>query len=173
MIDWLKSFFSPPGAQVRPKLLDDVQLIATGWEEQEERDAIRTWRNSQGAVLTLIYKQLQRPAFIFTGMLWMPVAGQWLIWATIDGERGTTGVREAAVTARLFNAGELSVDAYQESWARDPYDPTYNGVDHSTLRYVSDDDKYDADFPFHPLSKVRRTLRQISAAESIQSFHVY
>jgi len=51
---------------------------------------------------------------------------------------GTTGVREAVATTELFAAGPLAVETYESSWAQDPYDRSYQDVDRSTLRYMSD-----------------------------------
>jgi hypothetical protein len=81
-----------------------------------------------------------------------------LVWTVVAGEHGMTGVREAVITAELMNAGALTIASYQQSWAQDPYDPAYTGVDRSVLRFMSDDRKYDERFPAHPLSKVRRVL---------------
>ena len=55
----------------------------------------------------------------------------------------------------------MTFESYQAGWAQDPYDPTYNGVDRRTLCYMSDDERYDDAFAGHPLSKVRRLLREI------------
>jgi hypothetical protein len=113
---------------------------------------------SLGARVSLIYKRLEKPAYIFTGMLFVPQGNDAYVWTTVAREHGTTGVREAVITAELFNAGKLTIEEYQRSWAQDPYDPTYHGVDRSVLRFVSDDERYDERFPEHPLSKVRHVL---------------
>jgi hypothetical protein len=79
----------------------------------------------------------------------------------VDGEHGTTGVREAVVTAELMGAGRLSLADYRERWAGDPYDPGYAGVDRSVLRSLSDDESYDGQFPDHPLSRIRKVLADL------------
>lgn len=79
----------------------------------------------------------------------------------VVGECGITGVREAVITAELMRSCRLTIRDYKASWARDPYDPTYGGVDRSVLRFVSDDECYEARFPEHPLSKVRRVLASL------------
>jgi hypothetical protein len=113
-----------------------------------------------------IYKRLQRPAYVFTGM-WVVLGpeGQ-LVWTVVCGERGMTGVREAVVTAELFQAGTLTLETYEHSWAQDPYEPAYRGVDQSVLRFVSDDTIYDDRFSDHPLSKVRRVLAALSSLDA-------
>lgn len=114
-----------------------------------------------GASARMIYKRRQGMAFAFTGMLLLPVDDQWLVCTVVDAEQGTTGVREAVVTAELLEAGDLTVQTYQESWAQDPYDPTYCAIDRGLLRYLSDDERFDVQFPAHPLSKVRGTLNAL------------
>lgn len=119
---------------------------------------VQVHHESYGRTVTLIYKWLDRPAYIFTGMLVMLNQGASQLWTVVAGERGTTGVREATITSELLNSGQLSIDEYQRTWAQDPYDPEYRAADRSVLRFVSDDARYDDRFPQHPLSKVRRVL---------------
>jgi hypothetical protein len=104
-----------------------------------------------------IYKRPWGTGFAYTGML---VTDDMVLTVTA-GEHGTTGVREAEVTAQLINGGKLTVESYERVWARDPFDANYHGVKRTTLRYMSDDESYDAAFPTHPLSKLRRLLREL------------
>jgi len=118
--------------------------------------------NVLGGSVRLIHKQLRLPAYLFTGMLF--TRNPAFIWTVVGRERGTTGVREAVITAELLQAGRLTITDYEQSWAQDPYEPTYGGVDRSVLRFRSDDDAYDPRFPNHPLSKVRRVLAALPEA---------
>ena len=115
-----------------------------------------------GPGVQMIYKQLEMPAFTFTGMQIVPLPQASLIWSVVAREKGMTGIREAVVTSSLFSQGRLTPELYEESWAGDPYQPDYQRVDRSVLRYMSDDASYDTQFPTHPLSKVRRVLRELS-----------
>ena len=120
------------------------------------------WRSRR--VAEGIYKVRRGLGFAFTGMLMMPVRQSSLIWAVATQERGTTGMREAVVTAQMFKEGSLTVESYEQTWADDPYDPEYRArgrVDAATLRYLSDDVRFDAQFPSHPLAKVRNLLQTI------------
>ena len=72
-----------------------------------------------------------------------------------------TGVREAVVASNLMNAGKLTAEDYKRYWAEDPYEAAYRGVDRSVMRFMSDDESYDEQFPQHPLSKVRRVLAML------------
>ena len=67
------------------------------------------------------------------------------------------------MTGWLAEAGELTIDSYESSWARDPYEPEYAGVDGSTLRYLSDAVEYDAEFANHPLTETRQELTRLVA----------
>lgn len=118
------------------------------------------------SVRRLIYKRAQRPAYVYTGMLIMAGQQATLVWTVVAGEHGTTGVREAIVTAEMMKSGELTLERYKSSWAQDPYDPRYHGVDRSVLRFLSDDERHDVRFPDHPLSKVRRVLGSLPASMS-------
>lgn len=118
--------------------------------------------NQSGPALQMIYKNLDGQAFTFTGLQMIVLPTATLTWSVVARERGTTGIREALVTDSLFAQGRLTVEGYEESWACDPYEPRYKGVDRSTLRYMSDNASYDTQFPEHPLSKVRQVLRELS-----------
>ena len=118
-----------------------------------------------GQTATLIYKRLIKPRYVYTGMLLIarPLDPD-LVWTVVSGEIGTTGMREAVITAELMKAGRLTLAEYQRSWARDPYEPEYAeyaNVDRSVLKFMSDDEQYDQRFPSHPLSKVRAVLRDL------------
>jgi hypothetical protein len=117
-----------------------------------------------GPSTSLIYKRLQMPAYVYTGMFISHVEAVTLVWTIVAGERGTTGVREAVLTSNLMSAGKLTLDDYRSGWARDPYEPAYQGVDRRVLGFMSDDESFDEQFPQHPLSKVGRVLRALPAA---------
>ena len=116
-----------------------------------------------GKGVALIYKRLQRPAYVYTGMLFIPSQEAFQVWTIVAAERGKIGVREAMVTDELIKTGKLTIQEFEGSWAQDPYDPSYRGVDRSVLRFISDNDCYDERFPNHPLSKIRRALAALPA----------
>ena len=111
-----------------------------------------------GSSAKLIYKRLEMPGYIYTGMFITSVQAVPLVWTVVAGEHGITGEREALVTANLMNAGKLTIEDYRNSFAQDPYEPAFGGVERSVLRFMSDDECYDERFPHHPLSRVRRVL---------------
>ena len=90
---------------------------------------------------------------------------------------GATGAREAAVTMVRFQKERpeeepVPPDAAplpglidrgpnptrMKGWFLDPYDSKYDSMASHTL---SDDPKYDEQFPSHPLSRVRRQFPEI------------
>lgn len=122
--------------------------------------------SAHGDLVRLIYKRLNRPACVFTGMALLPARSH--VWTVIAGERGVSGIREAVITGELIDSGRMTVEGYQRDWARDPYDPDYQGVERSVLRFMSDDESYDARFPDHPLSRVREVLRSLPGAVRVE-----
>ncbi len=112
--------------------------------------------------IKLIFKQLKMPAYVYSGIFITHVREVWFMWTAVATERGVTGVREAVVTATLLRDGKLLPHEYEQRWSQDPYEPAYRGVDRSLLRFMSDDESYDQQFPHHPLSKVRRTLATLA-----------
>jgi hypothetical protein len=121
-----------------------------------------------GPTASLIYKRLEKPAYVYTGMLIVSNARPSQVWTVVAVERGTTGVREAVIAGELIDAGKMTIEDYERSWAKDPYDPDYRGVDRSVLRFVSDDESYDERFPEHPLSRVRRILAALPNAVHVE-----
>jgi tetratricopeptide (TPR) repeat protein len=80
-------------------------------------------------------------------------------------ESGVTGTRDAVVTGHLASRGKLEFGEPEadggrriKGWFQDPYDPGYEG---RMLYSLSDDERLDALFPDHPLSRIRTCLRQI------------
>jgi hypothetical protein len=154
---------------VFPELSDETAVQQWSRSIAEDRAAGLIEVRVVAGTIGLIYKRLEKPAYIFTGMLFMPRQESCLVWTVVAGERGTTGVREAVVTSELMNAGKLTLQDYECSWAQDPYDVSYRGVDRSVLRFVSDDECYDEQFPEHPLPKVRRILATLPASVQVAS----
>jgi hypothetical protein len=97
-------------------------------------------------------------AMYYVGILWVPFqTGNFQV--NVEAmESGTTGGREAAVCVLLGDAwpmpeGEpVRIESLDELKA----------LDAAPVRvFPSDDEKYDADFPEHPLSRVRSTLAHV------------
>ena len=112
---------------------------------------------------SLIYKREEKPTYVYTGMLIIPAQDPEFLITVVAGEHDVTGVRDALVSALLFEQGKLDpsqTDARRRlvGWFRDPYDRARDG---EAINSVADDEQYDVLVPTHPLTKVRRALRAI------------
>lgn len=73
-------------------------------------------------------------------------------------EVGTTGIRDAFVLDKFLESGEVTFDDNGlKNWFEDPYDPTFK---EGTPMNKSEKEEYDAEFPEHPLTKVRNMINQ-------------
>jgi hypothetical protein len=121
--------------------------------------------------IEIIYKRTDGMGYRYTGMLVVELSGYWCHIAGVFGERGTTGVREACLTARLLEGGQIKIRkhpfyrrvftrsfGYVEGWFVDPYHAKYRGI---VLRSVTDNEEYDQQFPDHPLTRLRSTLKTV------------
>lgn len=112
--------------------------------------------------LELICKVPQQPhGMCYFASLTFPFADFSFVVKLECPELGMTGFREAVISSELMKSGQVRLNAENgsiEGWARDPYDANYNGP---ALRNLAEDEKYDADFPAHPLSRARRLLAGI------------
>lgn len=74
-------------------------------------------------------------------------------------EIGITGMRDNIVASKLQKEGKISIgENGYEGWFIDPYDPD---IKEGTRMNLSEEEKYDQDFPKHPLSRVRRLLKEL------------
>jgi hypothetical protein len=73
-----------------------------------------------------------------------------------------TGIRDSVVLAEEMAAGRVQIDDQQklQGWCADPYD---SAVTSGLIRNLAEDEKYDARFPDHPLSRLRRYLGQLES----------
>lgn len=74
-------------------------------------------------------------------------------------ETGTTGVRDSMVYLLLSRQGEVkTTEKGMEGWASDPYDPSYT---RGVCMNCSERREFDAQFPQHPLSEMRRFAAEL------------
>jgi hypothetical protein len=98
----------------------------------------------------------------YLGCVTLPFRDFGYMVAVACPERGITGMRDTAIFSELIQKGEVTLveEGNPIGWMEDPYDPS---VETPPGRNRSDDAKYDARFPDHPLSRVRHLLRQIES----------
>jgi hypothetical protein len=75
-------------------------------------------------------------------------------------ETGTIGIRDSVVLEAMLNSREVAIgeNGKLRGWMQDPYDASLTSV---LARNKSDAELYDLNFPGHPLSRLRRLMRQI------------
>jgi hypothetical protein len=116
------------------------------------------------AVRTIMKARLDPRGFAFLGSYTLPFADRSFVLKLQSLEQGVTGIREATVMAMDGNPRIDEATGKIIGWEQDPYDPGYQA---SFMRNKADDSQYDASFPDHPLSKVRRYLAQLSGCVEI------
>jgi len=113
----------------------------------------------QGVPVTrTIIKLKQQPSGVmYSAYLQADFPGAEYLVSAACKEMGVTGMREAIVMdqfmAKYAKQGKLGND-----WSRDPYDP--KGA-YPLMPNKAEDEKYDKEFPEHPLSRLRAYLRRI------------
>jgi hypothetical protein len=114
-------------------------------------------------VMRTILKQPQRPrGNTYVGSLTLAVRDFAYEIKVQCEERGTTGIREAVVGDAWMKArGKVDPKDLLRGWNSDPYDPTFKA---QVQRNVADSSDYDAQFPAHPLSRLRRVLDQMQGS---------
>lgn len=95
----------------------------------------------------------------YTGSLIFPFESCSFVLKVTAAESSPTGMREAIVGNKLLAKGEVNLtEKGIEGWAFDPYD---SKVQSGVLMNKAEAPEYDDEFPDHPLSRVRKLMKQI------------
>lgn len=123
---------------------------------------VETVSVDRSLALRQIIKVPQQPhGMTYVGSILLPFRDFSFVIKVHGQERGTTGVRDAVVLDESFGDGRVQVDAESKTlrgWMQDPYDPA---VHDGFSRNLAESAEYDARFPNHPLSRLRRTLAHL------------
>ena len=105
---------------------------------------------------------------VYIGGITLPFRDFSYVLRTQCNEHGMTGVRDSAVFMAMMQSGEVEMDeaGHVKGWSQDPYDASASA---QLMRNRSEDEKYDEQFPDHPLSRLRRILGQIRKSLRISS----
>jgi hypothetical protein len=113
-------------------------------------------------------QQQQQPhGMTYVGSITLPFRDFSFVAKAQCEERGTAGVRDSVVMDEALREGRVMIDAETQllqGWMCDPYDSTLGGGFH---RNLSEAPEYDERFPDHPLSRLRRIMRQIESTLSL------
>jgi hypothetical protein len=122
---------------------------------------VETTKIGQRAVsfIKVVTKTPMQPSGMsYLGSLTFPFAEFSYVIKIDCAEVGVTGLRDSIIAGKFRTSGELQIDPDSGAmlgWFQDPYEPTFKGP---ILKNQSEDEKYDKDFPDHPLSRVRAGL---------------
>src|SRR6266852_3354115 len=109
-----------------------------------------------------IFKQPQSPSgMTYLGSITLTFRDFSYVIKVQCEERGMTGMRDAVVLDAWMKSRKLDPKDPLRGWKGDPYDPTFKA---RIQRNVADDASYDAKFPDHALSRLRRVLDRIQAS---------
>ncbi|GGB78557.1 hypothetical protein GCM10007424_18380 [Flavobacterium suaedae] len=152
------------------KLAPDLPTIKN---VDELRDLYRNQLGEKGGLIQVDIATVQnKPAvktilkifpepnrLVYTASLTIPFESCSFVVSVQAVEVGITGIRETTVTSKLLKAGELTVvDNSIKNWFKDPYNPEQTK---GFLMNVAEDEKYDTDFPEHPLTLIRNLISKI------------
>lgn len=86
------------------------------------------------------------------------------------GEYGMTGTRDSVILSQMLSQGTVTMTPSDngqspkiQGWSSDPYDPSFTrGIPMN----LSESEEYDAQFPNHPLTVIRKLLHEITGTMS-------
>jgi hypothetical protein len=117
-----------------------------------------------------IFKAPQQPhGMTYLGAITLPFRDFSFVVKAQCAEHGTTGMREAIIFDAMLASGQIKPEDFARAektgtvpgWMQDPYDST---IKWSVLRNLSEDEQYDAQFPNHPLSRIRSLLHSVQSS---------
>ncbi|MBC8755919.1 hypothetical protein H2O64_14670 [Kordia sp. YSTF-M3] len=113
------------------------------------------------ATVKTIFKFPMDPkGMAYVGSITIPFENYSYVVKVQAAEVGMTGMRDAVILDKLMGTKEVFIgdDDEIKNWFSDPYD---SEITNPGLRNKSDARQYDAEFPEHPLSLVRKMLDNI------------
>lgn len=162
--------FSPHPIEL-PADLQNMDAVCTFVEQMVRQNAgavvsVENLQRGEVEIVKSIFKYRQTASskrsplgMVYAGLYILPFAECHYLLKVQCSEYGTTGLREAAVSAsqqdQAENTSASVVYSLDEMFA--------TSVLQRVVAGLWDDEKYDAAFPLHPLSRLRNYLRHIEA----------
>jgi hypothetical protein len=147
--------------------VDDLAAVRTFYRASANAGGVgivevQTGRVDGCPIIRTVLKAPQPTGMVYVGSLTLPFRDCSYVIKAQCAEHGTTGVREAVVLDALMHSGDLAAapgpDGRIPGWEQDPYDPRAIS---RVMRNRSEDERYDARFATHPLSRARALLQRI------------
>ncbi|MGU3376265.1 hypothetical protein [Chryseobacterium sp. M5A1_1a] len=112
------------------------------------------------AVKTIIKIPQQETGMVYLASITIPFENCSYVVKIQANEIGVTGMRDAFILGKLMQTGEVEIDdETMINWFEDPYDPEFK---QGTPMNKSELEKYDPEFPEHPLSIARSLIKKIA-----------
>ncbi|ALF88952.1 MULTISPECIES: hypothetical protein [Ralstonia solanacearum species complex] len=153
--------------------IDDVDALRAFYRRTAEANGLALIETELAqlttlrAVRTLFKARMnQIRGFALIGAYTLPFADRSYVIKVESMEQGVTGMREAVVMALMGPPQIHEATGELIGWGQDPYDPSHRA---EFMRNQADDQKFDAQFPDHPLSKVRRYLVELESSVQADS----
>ncbi|WP_196891463.1 hypothetical protein [Aureivirga marina] len=129
------------------------------------------------AIKTIFKFPMEPSGIMYLGSYTIPFKRYSFVIKIQANEAGITGMRDATIMNNLLAENKTSNDEFiPKNWLNDPYD---KNCKKGTMMNLSEDQKYDSDFPNHPLSLTRKMLKKIaeeikfdSKLENIGKFNI-
>jgi hypothetical protein len=154
-----------------PAPLEDEASLHVLWPVGGSEALLRTVVElDEVLVVKSIVKQRQSPSgMMYIGSYLVPREAFSYVLKIQCTERGQTGIREAEIGKRALLSGQVapSSDGSIIGWA---INPDRIVAEPSMAVNIAEDESLDAEFPDHPLSRVRRKLQQIEPTIRIADF---
>jgi tetratricopeptide (TPR) repeat protein len=185
LLEWSNGY----GDTLRATVRDNLSATHTGSQSLE---SLRTFYRNEAGVegggivsvdrviaggvrcVVVIQKRRGRLEYHYKGSLIVPLKNCEYRLSIDSEERGVSGERDTLLAGHLAQRGELEMDLPSATqgcgkvvgWFQDPYDADYIGI---MTNAMSDDDRLDYFLPDHPLSKVRKYLKEIQSTLVVDS----
>jgi hypothetical protein len=161
----LYQFDLPPDL---PASLEDEVRFWERWPESPSVAVLRKFVLLDGVpALKIINKHPQEPSgVLYQGAYIVPRQAFSYVLKLQCAEWGTTGVREAVVAARMLQSGELVIgpNGTVSGWPMSSQDAV------NAKPNPAEDERLDAEFPDHPLSRLRNHLRRLEPTIQVADF---
>jgi hypothetical protein len=182
-------WFTPDGDGValyhfdkRPDLPEDLRSDngvrafyerATAGSPAKVVEAVRTTAGGCRAVRMIVKSPQQPTGMTYVGSLTLPFRDFSYVLKVQCAERGTTGMREAVLFDRAMQAGTVRVEVPSQPGLigrlLGKEKPAAGAPPRIIGDWSPDDPKWDARFPEHPISRVRRVLARVEGSLTVDA----
>lgn len=143
-LDYLKSFYRNSISTVNGGLINVDTLTL----------------NYSTAVKTIFKVSQEEYGMVYIASLTIPFEDYSFVVKIQAVESGMTGLRDSVILNKLMESGEVLFENEEiKNWFSDPYDSDFK---QGVLMNKSEDEKYDNEFPDHPLTISRSMINKIS-----------